>query len=322
MTTKAACATLAGVTIVAAAVAWGGKGGAVTKVNGTAWRNSLADALKESKRTGKPVLYLSMFGKLDEEMPCANARTLRATLFKDPEFSKFVQNEAIPAWEMVRPVPHVTIDFGDGKNVVRTVRGNAVMYLVNSDGKVFDAFPGVYTKDDFLPAVRESISKLAKADDAEVREYHQKNAAPIRRTLFTTSKLVLEGPTLRLMNAPAIKGFQPPVQTVADPSKTKFLREASRLADSSLTPATAQEAVGTAGASGKTPEELAQSILQRDSRLNMERTRNVVHFYFASEKKLPTPAEARDAVLGTILKIPYKDPTMGLSEVLLPGTPR
>ena len=152
MTWKTGIATmgLAG-TAAVAAYAFGGAA-RTTQVNGVAWRNSLADAQAEARRTGKPILLLSMFGKIDEAMPCANARTLRATLFKDPEFRAFVEKEAIPAWEMVRPVPRVTIDFGNGKQLVRTVRGNAVMYLVSPEGKVFDAFPGVYTKDDFLPA--------------------------------------------------------------------------------------------------------------------------------------------------------------------------
>ena len=324
MTYKAALATLAGIATVTAAVAWGG-GAKVTTVNGTPWRNSVSDALKEAKRTGKPVLLLSMFGKLDEEMPCANARTLRATLFKDPEFRQFVEKEAIPAWEMVRPVPHITIDFGNGEKVVRTARGNAVMYLVNPNGKVFDAFPGVYTKEDFLPAARESIAALAKSDDATVRNFHQSRARWIPFSAVTASKRVLEGPTLRLIGARPIRGVvvpQPSPALEADTAKANFLRVAAGLTDSSLTPATPQEAVAAVGATGSTPEALAKSILQEDSKLNMERTRSVVHFYFASEKTLPTPAEARDAVLGTILKIPYKDPTMGLSDVLLPGTPR
>lgn len=326
MTYKAAVATLAGITVVTASIAWGGAGAAVTKVNGTPWRNSLGDALKEAKRTGKPVLLLSMFGKLDEEMPCANARTLRATLFKDPEFRQFVENEAIPAWEMVRPVPRITIDFGQGEKVVRTARGNAVMYLVNPNGKVFDAFPGVYTKEDFLPAARESIVALAKSDDEATRDFHRARAKWIPFTAATAGKRVLEGPSLRLIGASAINGFQtpPPNPELAkkDPLKEAFLRAAAALTDSSLAPGTAQEAVAALGATGSTPDELAKSILQRDSKLNMERVRSIVHFYFASEKTLPTPAEARDAVLGTILKIPYKDPTMGLNDVLLPGTPR
>ena len=79
-----------------------------TMVNGVGWYASFSDALTESKRTQKPILLLSMFGRLDEDMPCANARTLRATLFKDPEFRKLVSDDVIPAWEMVRAVPENT----------------------------------------------------------------------------------------------------------------------------------------------------------------------------------------------------------------------
>ena len=45
-----------------------------TNVDGIGWFASLPDALAEAKRTDKPILLLSMFGRLDEEMPCANAR--------------------------------------------------------------------------------------------------------------------------------------------------------------------------------------------------------------------------------------------------------
>src|SRR5687767_12404785 len=81
-----------------------------TAVNGIAWHNSFQDAMAEAKNSDKPVLLLSMFGKIDEDMPCANARTLRATLFKDPEFKALLENEVVPAWEMVRAVPKVEID--------------------------------------------------------------------------------------------------------------------------------------------------------------------------------------------------------------------
>lgn len=308
-------------TAVAAAYAWTG-GARVTKVNGTAWRDSLADAQAEARRTGKPILLLSMFGKLDEPMPCANARTLRATLFKDPEFRAFVEKEAIPAWEMVRPVPHITIDFGNGKQVVRTVRGNAVMYLVNPEGKVFDAFPGVYTKEDFLPAARESIAKLGKASAAEVREFHLKAAKPIPMTAITLGKTFSESPTLRLIGARPIASQSPPlVAENGNAAKYQFLVNASRLSDLSLTPMDMDGVKARIEPKGASGEAIARDVIRRDSEANMLRTRSVVHYYFASEKGLPTPAEARDAVLGTILKIPYKDPAMGLSEVLLPGTP-
>lgn len=303
-----------------------GGGPAKTTVHTIDWYNSFADAKKQAKAEGKPILLLSMFGKLDEEMPCANARTLRATLFKDPDFQNLVTKDVVPAWEMVREVPRIKIDLGDGKEVTRTVRGNAVMYLCNSDGKVIDAYPGIYTKGDFMPVVKESIAKLGKATEAEVIAYHK--AAPSSGTFnaYTTlSKGVLEGPILNAIGAKPIKGANPP--TLAEqvtPEKQRFLRQARRVVDVSLTPATADEAVRAATGKGFKDipaDNLAETILQNDSKRNMNRLRPVIHLWFASETKLPTPMEARETVLATILKIPYKDPYFGLKDVLLPGTP-
>lgn len=313
--------------LVAAAVgggAWGVRGGArVTRVAGVEWRNSLADAQAEARRTGRPILFLSMFGRLDEAMPCANARTLRATLFQDPEFRAFAEREAIPAWEMVRPVPKVTIDFGNGKQVVRTVRGNAVMYLLNADGKVFDVFPGVYTKADFLSAVRESIARMAKGDGTAALAYHRERSGVIPPTGITLGKSAVESPTLRLIGARTFGGFPvDPNAAPGDPAKSAFLLNASRLTDTSLTPMRPAEVLARVTTGTERRDEIPAAIIARDSETNLTRTRVVVHSYFASLKALPTPDEARDAVLGTILKIPYKDPTMGLDDILLPGTPR
>lgn len=315
----------ASVLAAAALVAFSFAGGGVKKttVHGVGWYTSFEHAKAEAKKTGKPILFLSMFGRLDEEMPCANARTLRATLFADPEFKKLITEDAIPAWEMVRAVPKIEIDLGDGKKIKRTVRGNAVMYLCNSEGKVIDAYPGVYTPEDFMPMVRESIAKLADADAERVIAYHRERGAMPRRTAITTGKMMLESPTLNLIGAPPITGA-PVSAKPQDPAKKLFLNAARMLSDASLTPATARDTMlMITGTTTETlsPEEIADRIRRNDSKANMERTRPVVHLYFASERALPTPAEARDAVLETILKVPYKDPYFGLKDVLLPGTP-
>jgi len=297
-----------------------------TTVNGSQWYNSFADAQLEAKKTGKPILFLSMFGHLDEDMPCANARTLRATLFKDPEFKKLIGTEVIPAWEMVREVPHITINLGDGKKINRTARGNAVMYLCNPDGKVVDAYPGIYTSKDFLPAIHESIEKLSHADAATVIAYHKERGVIIRPSLTTMSKTIVEGPTLELLGARPASGVPVRItpEDMKNPDRQKFLAAARQIRDYSLTPAPAAETVQLIVGTDQpklTPAELAQRILDTDSNVNMVRMRPVIHLWFASEKDLPTPAEARDAVLETILKIPYKDPYFGLKDVIMPGTP-
>jgi hypothetical protein len=306
--------------------AGGGGGAAKTNVHNVGWYDSFADAQKEAKKQGKPILFLSMFGKLDENMPCANARTLRATLFKDPDFKQLITKDVVPAWEMVRAVPKIKIDLGDGKEITRTVRGNAVLYLCNSDGKVIDAYPGIYTKDDFIPMVKNSIALLAKASDAEVIAYHQQQPAKMLRSIPTTaSKMVVESPTLNVIGAPIFAGAKGEAGT-AQMSKERrdFLTAARRVRDLSLTPATPEDAVYAAIGKPRgemSDAELAEAILKADSKRNVEQLRGVIHLWFASEKTLPTPKEARDTVLETILKIPYKDPYFGLKDVLLPGTP-
>ena len=294
-----------------------------TDVHGVGWHDSFSAAAEEAKRLGKPILFLSMFGQLDEEMPCANARTLRATLFKDPEFLKLVSQDVVPAWEMVRPVPKITVDLGDGKAVKRTVRGNAVMYLCNSDGKVVDAYPGVYTPEDFMPAVRESISMAGKSSD-EINSWHTTNGKDLRMIRATLSKSGVESPVLNLVGARRIAGADNREKVDRqDEKRLRFLRAAARIEDASLTPMTPNQVAVTATGEligNKTPEQVGMEILKLDSRQNITQMRGVVHLWLASEKELPTPAQARDTVLETILKIPYKDPYFGLKDILVPGT--
>lgn len=318
----AIAATLVSAALVSAVHANGKK--RVTTVGGIEWRNSLQDALAESKRTGKPVLLLSMFGRIDEAMPCANARTLRATLFKEKEFKNLVTQDVIPAWEMVRPVPKVEIDFGNGKKLVRTVRGNAVMYLVNSKGKVFDAFPGVYTKSDFMPRVRESIATLAKADERAVNRYHWARSVPPQRTSATLGKTVLESPTLDLIGARAEPLANSYSMELPRPGRSRFDIAALGVSDTSLRPMPMRQAIRTV--TGKPMEahnrkSLPLDVIRIDSRTNVSRVRPVIHAWLGGRDGLPTPKQARDDVLVTILKIPYKDPFFGLKDVVLPGTP-
>lgn len=295
-----------------------------TEVHGVGWHDSLDQAVAEARQCGKPILFLSMFGQLDEEMPCANARTLRATLFKDPAFKKLISQDVIPAWEMVRAVPKITVDLGDGKKVTRTVRGNAVMYLLNPDGKVMDAYPGVYTPEDFMPAVQESISMSAKSPD-EINAWHTENGRDVRMLRATLSKGGVESPVLNLAGARRIAGAgsseKPNPQ---DEKRLRFLRAAMRIEDASLTPMTPdQVAMRVTGEpiGEKTPEQIGMEILRADSKQNITAMRGVIHLWLASEKQLPTPKEARDTVLETILKIPYKDPYFGLKDIVVPGTP-
>ena len=294
-----------------------------TETHGVVWYDSFGDARTVAEKSGKPILLLSMFGKLDEKMPCTNARTLRATLFKDAEFKKLLSEDVVGAWEMVRAVPKIKIDLGDGKPITRTVRGNAVMYLCNSDGKVVDAFPGVYTAKDFIPMIRESLDKLATADTSAVLDYHTKRGIYVQPARMTFGKTVAESPTLDLIGSRDSRGKSTPIEGAKNPKERLFLQAASGLRDFSLTPMSSGEALLTLTGQPTPlgdPNQTAQEIIALDSQNNIHTVRPVVHLYFATLDSLPTPAQARDAILETILKIPYKDPYFGLKDVVMPGT--
>ena len=63
----------------------------------------------------------------------------------------------------MRAVPKITIDFGNGKIITRTVNGNVATYICTSDGSVIDVLPGIYDQERYvaaLAAIRDRYSDL------------------------------------------------------------------------------------------------------------------------------------------------------------------
>jgi hypothetical protein len=64
--------------------------------------------------------------------------------------SQFLRDNYVLHWQSVRPVPRVTIDFGDGRKLERTLTGNSAHYVLSSDGTPLDVLPGLYSPLAFL----------------------------------------------------------------------------------------------------------------------------------------------------------------------------
>jgi hypothetical protein len=109
------------------------------------WFTDLAAAQAEAKRTGRPILSLRMLGKLTDEFSCANSRFFRTALYSNSEISKYLRENYVLHWQSVRPVPRVTIDFGDGRKLERTLTGNSAHYVLTSGGQPLDVLPGLYS---------------------------------------------------------------------------------------------------------------------------------------------------------------------------------
>jgi hypothetical protein len=142
--------------------------------SGLYWYTDMEQAKAAAKASGKPILSLRLLGKLSEEYSCANSRFFRTVLYSNPEIARYLNDNFILHWKSVRPAPRVTIDYGDGRRVERTITGNSIHYILNADGRIIDALPGLYSPANFLSQLKQSaevIKELQVAGRGPDKQY-------------------------------------------------------------------------------------------------------------------------------------------------------
>jgi hypothetical protein len=131
------------------------------------WHTDLEAAQDVSSKSGKPILSLRLMGNLTDEYSCANSRFFRTLLYANADVSKYLRDNFVLHWKSVRPVPQVTIDYGDGRVLKRTITGNSIHYVLDTEGLVIDALPGLYSPEKFvegLERARQIANSLARAN--------------------------------------------------------------------------------------------------------------------------------------------------------------
>lgn len=273
-------------------------------------------------------------------------------LLSDESVKKIVNDEVVAAWECVREVPQVTIEFADGKKLRRTLKGNTVLYLCRNDGTVIDAWPGVYTPEDLVPDFRTALSWIRENPTANPTEYHAmrerfaeaetaqrndaKSDAPSRRYATTTSKMAVEASILD--SSVALSGSKSEVESVlidkdtsfenrSDASGrnnfayTDFIRRSNRLYDASAIPLKPSEVRAfVTKPNSRSPKELGRIAVGEDSKTNMESVRPLVHLYLRSWQNPPTPEQCKIDFFKHLLHLDIDDPYLGLTDVEIPGT--
>ncbi len=242
-------------------------------------------------------------------------------LLSNPEAAAFISKNFIPCWQSVRPVPKVTIDFGDGRVMRRTLKGNTVFYVVTPEGRVVDALPGVYTPSDFIAVASESLRVLhdGRLSDADALRWHreQVQAGIAQERIRTTmSKAAIESPLLNALDLSAVdtsRGAAPSGSTYA----ANFERICDRLDDVSSRPMPASKVAPAVGSA----RERGMRAVRADSRTNVQLVRAAVHLFFAAAPSLPTPDSCKSVVFKRILHVDIDDPNLGLGSVDVPGTP-
>lgn len=113
-------------------------------ISGLYWYTDLEAAKKAARESGKPILSLRLLGNLTDELSCANSRFFRTVLYPNAQIREVLRNRFVLHWKSVRPAPRITVDFGDGRKLERTVTGNSIHYILDSDGRLIEAVPGLY----------------------------------------------------------------------------------------------------------------------------------------------------------------------------------
>lgn len=189
------------------------------------WYTDLELAKSAARAQGKPILSLRLLGRLDEDLSCANSRLFRITLYANEQVSKLLRERFVLHWQSVRPVPRVTIDFGDGRTMQRTLTGNSIHYVLDSEGRVIDALPGMYGAGAFLrelgrvssAAANLSALRTDEEHNAALRRYHETRLNELENAWISDVKRagLLVAPLREIPKPPSADSSPPRAQTAA-----------------------------------------------------------------------------------------------------------
>lgn len=178
------------------------------------WFTDLDKAKAYASLLNKPILSLRMLGNLNEEFSCANSRFFRTTLYANTEIASILREKFVLHWESVRPVPRVTIDFGDGRKLERTLTGNSIHYVLDKNGRPLDGLPGLHGPAAFKAWLAQAeklatdfaVTRDEAATEAFLRDYHRQRQQQVSAAFAAD-----------LQRARAATEVQPAVQALAAP---------------------------------------------------------------------------------------------------------
>lgn len=166
-------------------------------ISGLYWYTDLDDATKAARETGKPILSLRLLGNLTDELSCANSRFFRTVLYPNTQIRNMLRERFVLHWKSVRPAPRITIDFGDGRKLESTVTGNSIHYILDSNGQLIEAIPGLYGPAAFQRSLADAetlFQSLAGKNNAErnitLRNYYRDRANKISLAWFNDTKKI------------------------------------------------------------------------------------------------------------------------------------
>jgi hypothetical protein len=226
-------------------------------------------------------------------------------LFSRDRVADFINANFEPAWESVRPVPIVRIDFGNGTVLTRTLHGNILTSVCTPDGLVLDGLPGIYAEDVFLDRL-DQLRLLARY--ARVRSVARRAALVHAYHRGQAEALARNEPPPRFVKA---KGIQPVTKAVIERPVEVVLEPAGATNQVVASP----PAPPAAGEDVRGWKELAE-----DTRLNETTRRRQIH-ELLTKTGLVRPDQVTRPIYKDVLHADLDDPYLGLGKTLFATYP-
>lgn len=232
-------------------------------------------------------------------------------LFSSDPVATFINNQFEPVWVSVRDVPTVTIDFGNGSKIVRTLNGNVATYALTADGTILDILPGIYRPEAYLNQL-DQMAKLhryvsfaadGKRMDQRLKDYHTKQAELIGAG---------QEPGRIVMN------FSAAISKARIENPLKFaIGDAAKTAEK-FTPKTVP--VSTTPESKASENLIGWKELTEDTTLNETVHRKAIHEKLAAMSGAK-PTDITKWLYKNVLHADLDDPTLGLGDILSKNYP-
>ena len=231
-------------------------------------------------------------------------------MFSNAAIASFINDNFEPAWESVRPVPIVHVDFGGGATVTRTLHGNIATYVCNAEGNVLDILPGAYDADTYLTQLQQLALLSSQIVDAEeplqqLRAYH-------------AGSLVMgsEEATLTIALARQPAASKKAVQRIADFSKVAIIEQPIEAVLTAEPDLHKSDATSNASDVNNAPlESLAQ-----DASYNELHRRRQIHEHLA-QANWTAPQSLKKWLYREVLNSDLDDPYLGMKDLLFGNYP-
>ncbi len=229
-------------------------------------------------------------------------------LFSNENIATYINFNFEPVWVSVRPVPRVTIDFGNDVIVKRTLHGNVATYACTAEGKVLDILPGIYEPVAYLDRL-EQLRLLHKwiagaRDEATMAGllmgYHQRQL----------DSLESNQPHLKLTEYPmaSITGAEQGTRIVLEPARRIAARRAAAHTERATAP-------------GDSRDLAKWEALFIDTSVNEQIRRRDIHRHLLEQQVLVTPEQVTKWLYREVLHADLDDPYLGLGNVLFDNYP-